>query len=109
MKNYVQRGDTLTFTTPITVDSGEIVKMGEILGIAANDAELGESLDVTVTGVFDLSKVAADEFAVGDPVYYDEAENLVTSEPTENPRIGVATTVAAAASGFVNVRLSAQF
>lgn len=58
-------------------------------------------------GVFKLSKVAADAFAIGDAVYWDAANKLVTTDDGEgdNVKIGAAVTEAPATSGTVNVKL----
>lgn len=54
MKNYVQRGDTITVVASATTVGGAVVAIGDLIGIAAGDAALGEPLDVVTVGVFDL-------------------------------------------------------
>ena len=65
--NFVQPGDTLTIPAPADVLSGGVVIAGTIVGIAAGDADSGDTVDVHVTGVFTLPKVGADAFTLGEP------------------------------------------
>ncbi|AMY70911.1 DUF2190 family protein [Frigidibacter mobilis] len=106
MKNYIQPGTNLTFSAPAAVASGGVVIAGEIKGIAAGDAAIGEDVDVVTVGVFGLPKVAADAFAVGAVVYWDSTAGLATSTATDNTKLGVAVAVAAASTATVEVRLS---
>ena len=51
---YVQRGETLDYknTGDAKIESGEIVKIGEKIGVAACDIEVGETGALAVEGVF---------------------------------------------------------
>lgn len=106
MKNFVQRGETLSIPSPADLSSGDVVKSGSIIGIAAGDAASGATVDVATTGVFELPKVSALAIAVGDIVYFDDATDLVNKTSSGNTKIGVAVTAAANPSPTVNVRLS---
>jgi len=109
MKNYVQKGDTLTLPAPADVLSGAGVIVGSIFGIASGNAVSGASVDVATSGVFTLPKVSALAVAIGDKVYWDSAAKLVTKTSSGNTAIGVAVTVAANPSANVNVRLNGVF
>ena len=106
MKNYVQPGDTLTIPAPATVAAGGVVIAGNVKGIAAGDAESGDSVDVVTRGVFTLPKVGADAFTLGAPVYWDSGDGLATTTSSGNTAIGVAVAAAGASIASVNVRLS---
>lgn len=107
MKNYVQRGENITVPATAAVASGEPVVIGALVGIAAGDAEIGADLDMVTAGVFDLPKVGADAFDIGDVAYLDAATKLMTNNDAAgtNPRFGVAVTVAGATTGSVHIRL----
>jgi predicted RecA/RadA family phage recombinase len=109
MKNFVQRGNTLTLTAPAAVVSGQPIIVGSVFGIVNGDAASGDPMDVDVVGVFNLPKVAADAFAEGAAVYWDNTAKLVTSTTTGNTKIGVAVTAAANPSATVHVRLNGSF
>lgn len=106
MRNFVQAGDTLTIPAPAAVASGEVVIAGDIKGIAAGAAALGEAVDVVTTGVFDLAKVGANAFTLGAKVYWDATAKLATSTSSGNTLIGVAVADAGASTAAVRVRLS---
>ena len=105
MRNFVQKGENLTIPAPAAIASGDVVIVGEIVGIAAGDAAEDEPCDVVTVGVFSLDKVAADAFAVGDAVYWDSANKLATSTASGNTKIGVAVKVAVSGSAAVEVKL----
>jgi predicted RecA/RadA family phage recombinase len=109
MRNFVQRGTTLTLPAPATVVSGAGVQVGSIFGVAAEDCAQGGPVDLTVEGVFTLPKVAAQALAIGDAVYWDAVGKLVTSVGTGNQRIGVVVVMAPNPSGSVDVRLNGSF
>lgn len=105
-KNFIQPGNTLTIPAPAAVASGFPVIAGAIVGIAQGDAASGASVDVTVNGVWELPKVAANAFALGAAVYWDATAALATSTATGNTKLGVAVAAADASTATVNVRLS---
>jgi predicted RecA/RadA family phage recombinase len=107
MRNFIQPGVNLTLPAPAAIVSGEVIVIGELHGVAAGDAESGADFDLVTEGVYALDKVSTDVFAIGDYVFYDAAEKLVTSDDDTgaNALIGIAVTVAANPSGTVNVKL----
>lgn len=107
-KNYIQPGDTITIPAPAAVLSGGVVAAGLIIGIAHGDAAAGEPCDVSVSGVWELPKVAADAVTLGAPVYWDAAAELATIDDAEgdNPKLGLAIEAAGAGAAAVRVRLS---
>ncbi|WP_417809937.1 DUF2190 family protein [Thioclava sp.] len=107
MKNYVQKGENITVSAPAAATSGQGVLIGNLFGIAAGTAAIGEDLDLVTEGVFNMAKVSTDELAVGDFVYWDDTAKLATSDDDTgaNELIGLAVTAAANPSGTVNVKL----
>lgn len=108
MRNYVQAGDNITVTAAAAATSGQGVLVGNLFGIAAGDAAIGEALDLVTVGVFAMPKVSTDVLAVGDAVYWDDTAKLVTADDASgaNAEIGLAVTAAGNPSGSVNVRLN---
>lgn len=109
MRNYVQKGENLTVPAPYNVLSGELAVVGSIYGVAGGNAASGEPVDLTTVGVFELPKVSALAIAIGDKVYWQSAEKLISKTSAGNTYVGVATSVAANPSGSVNVRLNGTF
>jgi predicted RecA/RadA family phage recombinase len=111
MRNFVQPGNTITVPAIADTVGGAAVVIGSIFAVAAGDAKTGEPLDLATVGVFDLPKVAADDVAVGDPLYWDVENSLVTIDDAEgaNSKIGVAVAPAAATTATARVRLNGTF
>ena len=109
MRNYVQPGNNVTIPAPYAVASGGGVKSGLLFGIAAGSAAEAADLDLVTVGVFDLTKVGANSFAVGAAVYWDDTAKLATSTSASNTKIGVAVEAAAADTAAVRVRLNGSF
>jgi len=107
MKNFVQTGNTLTFTAADPVTSGQGVVMGALFGIAATSAAAGVPFEASLTGVYTLPK-AEDDIAAGAALYWDDAEGLVTTDDDEggNLLIGAATEAAGTGAASVPVRLN---
>lgn len=107
MKNYVQKGETLTLAAPDDVTSGQIVAVGNLIGVAAGDAASGDDMDLVTLGVFTLPKTSTDAVAVGDVLYFDAANGVVALDDDSgaNARIGLAVTAAGNPSASVKVKL----
>lgn len=108
MRNFVQRGDTLTFAAPYALASGSGTKVGALFGVASYPADPGFEVELVTVGVFTLPRTGA-ALAAGDPVFWDDTNKAVTASGTGNTRIGVATVPAAADSPTADVRLNGSF
>jgi len=107
MKNFVQQGDMITMIAAGAIASGELVREGSLIGVAATDAAIGEAFEAKTTGVFDLPKTSAQAWTVGQPVYMISGSGLLTNVPgTGNYLAGVAVAVAANPSATGRVRLN---
>jgi len=109
MKNYVQKGENITIIAGAIIPSGQGVLAGLIFGVAAGAATSGETVDLVTVGVFEMPKVAANVFAVGAAVFWDDTAKLMTSTASGNTKIGVAVVAAANPSAVVTVRLNGTF
>ncbi len=108
MKNFVQHGDIVTVIAPSGgVSSGDLVRVGSIIGVACTDAAEGDEVELKTTGVFDLPKTSAQAWTVGARIYAIAASSLLTNVPgTGNYLVGVATAAAANPSATGRVRLN---
>jgi len=111
MKNYVQKGETLTLTAPYAVSSGGGALIGSVFGVASNDYANGEDGEFQVAGVFDLTREtgASTGFTQGALIYWDNANKRVTKTATSNKLIGVAARAAADGDATGRVRLNGAF
>lgn len=107
MKNLIQDGDTITITAAGTITSGDLVVTGALVGVAVNDAALGDLVALQTEGVFTLPKVAG-AVAVGDLVYWDASQSKVTVSrvtDTGDILVGVAVDTSTSGAATATVRL----
>jgi len=109
MKNFVQAGENITVTAAAATTSGDGVKIGNLFGIASGDAETGDPLVLVTAGIFDMPKVAADDFTLGATVYWRSSDGLVTTTSAGNTKVGVAVSAAGNGAASVRVRLNGAF
>lgn len=81
--------NSLVFPVASTVKSGNLVQVGQVVGVAENDAVQGEDgnwyATLKLNGVFELSTLVA--VTVGAPMYVTSA-GVVTTVSTSNKAIG---------------------
>jgi predicted RecA/RadA family phage recombinase len=69
---FVARGDVMNFIAAGAVASGAVVVMGHTLGVALKAAAAsGDVIPVAIEGVFELPKVSAAVFVVGEKLIFD--------------------------------------
>src|SRR5581483_582560 len=107
-KNFVQPGSQLTITAPTGgVTSGVGVLVESLFGVALGTASAGASCDIATEGVWDLAKTSAQAWAVGDKIYWDNANARCDNVATAGFRlIGVAVAAVANPSSTGRVRLN---
>ena len=109
MKNFIQRGDTLTLAAPYDVISGAGALIGSIFGVAAGTAVSGADVDLETVGVFTLPKTSALAISIGDKLYWDDTAKVVNKTSSGNTLVGVAVSAAVNPSSTVSVRLNGSF
>lgn len=109
MRNFIQPGNTVTVAVPHAVSSGEGVLVGALFGVAASPAATGGETEIATEGVFDLAKVQAEGWTVGQPIHWDDTAKCCTTMASSNARIGVAVAVATNPSFVGRVRLNGSF
>ena len=104
---YWQRGETLDYTATEAVTNGQVVSLGNRIGVAGNDIPAGETGAVHGVGVFEIPK-ATGAVTVGQALYWDKAaENITTaagSSPANTPA-GWAVAAAGSSDATVLVKL----
>ncbi|WP_321914813.1 DUF2190 family protein [Paraburkholderia sp. J11-2] len=71
MQNFVQKGDTLTFTNSKAVASGQLVLIGSLPCVACANYPAGIEGEYRTEGVYDVTAVAADIASAGDRAYFN--------------------------------------
>lgn len=71
MKNYVKNGSVLTITAAAAFVSGQVVAVGNTLGVAATDIASGAQGEILTDGVFTVPKVSGAVIANGETLTWD--------------------------------------
>lgn len=106
--NHIQPGEHLTVVSPSggTV-SGEMYKVGGIIGVAQTTTSVGAPVVLSVEGVYEVPKVSAQAWAVGEPLYFVTASRLLTNVSASGHfLVGVVTEVASNPSSVGSARLN---
>ena len=108
MKTFIQHGDCITVPAPAGgTNSGELYKVGAIIGVAATTELVGAPVVLKLDGVFGLTKTSAQAWAVGDLVYMNTTNRVLTNvSATGLVLVGVATEIAANPSATGACRLN---
>lgn len=81
--NYVQPGEVIDFTAGAATVSGQVVRIGQVLGVALQAVANGAVGPAQITGVFTVPKVSAAVIAQGESLVWDASaaafdDNLAT-------------------------------
>lgn len=112
MKNFVQPGRSLSVAAAAAaVTAGQVVIVGNHLGVAANSAAIGEPYEVVLDGVYVLPKATGAAWTQGQPLMWDASASAFAAVGT--PASGDVTaagftafTAAASGDAMGQVRLS---
>lgn len=107
MKTFIQHGDCITLPAPAGGTlSGDLYKVGGLVGVAATTEAEGQPVVLKTNGVFELDKISAQSWAIGDVLFMNGASRMVTNVSAAGLfRIGVATEPATNPSAVGRVRL----
>ena len=103
---FVQSGDVLDHTPGSAVANGRMVVIGARVGIALTAIAANTTGPLAVEGVFTYAKLSTDVMAQGALVYYDAANDRLTTTASGNTLAGFAATAAGSGASTVNVSLN---
>ncbi|QRM19555.1 DUF2190 family protein [Dechloromonas sp. TW-R-39-2] len=103
---YVQPGNVLDYTAGSAVTNGQVLLVGKRLAVALVAIAAGAVGSVAVTGVYAIAKKAGDAPAQGDLLYWDAANNYLTTTVGSNTLAGFAAAAAAGGDATVNLKLN---
>lgn len=107
---FIQPGRTIDYTPSAAVKAGDVVIIGELVGIASRDIEAGMLGAIDLEGVFEFPKDAK-AISAGAKVYWSgtaatsAANDGNTGSPTAYTQIGHAVAAALAGDGVVRVKI----
>ena len=90
MKNFVKDNDTITVTAAADTQSDTYVVMGALRGVCQNTVLAGDDMVLVPEGIFDLPKATGEVWAIGDLVYWDATNGVMTKTATANILAGCA-------------------
>ena len=88
MRNYIQSGGTITAVLAAACASGDIVGIGEIVGIANGAGAIGDEIELDVEGVFEVQKTTGQAWTFGAALYFDAATGKATTTVSTNKKMG---------------------
>jgi len=114
MKNYIQGEDVITVAVshPSSPTSGSPVRIGNFCGAAVGDKQSDGTTVVQVTGVVNVTVKGVDgsgnsAVAVGDKIYYVDADTPVLSKKSSGTFFGYALgAVSSGGTAAINVFLA---
>lgn len=94
-KNYKQPGKVMDYVAGSNITSGQVVVIGNILGVALADIASGDTGSVQIEGVFECPKVTGAVIAQGESLTWDVSagkfdDNLATpatGDVTKQPAV----------------------
>ena len=95
MKNYVQDAETIEVPAPYDVASGGGFLVGALFAIALVAAATGELVRGKRRGAYTLPKATGTAWAIGDKLYWDNTNKVLTKTASGNTLVGAALAVAA--------------
>lgn len=84
MKNYVQDIRQITVTAQKDAESGELVVVNNLVGVACTSAPKGEKVTLTTQGVFKLPSTV--KFDLGEEVFFKDG---LVKKATGTTKVGV--------------------
>ncbi len=106
--NYIQEGKTLTYSnaTGSAIAAGDLVIVGQRVGVALVDIADGASGAVAVEGVYEVAKEASLSVSQGDLLYCDATSGELDKTETDHTLAGYAFADSASSETTVKVKLN---
>jgi len=82
-KNFVHEGTAVEYTAGADISSGDVVAMGDSIGIALTDIANGATGAVAIEGVFTVAKAAGTAWNCGDKLDWDASASAFAKGITE--------------------------
>lgn len=100
---FIQKGNTLSIPSATAVANDRMIILGTRVAISQVSIPAGGSGAVKISGVFAYAKLSADVVTLGQALFYDSANDRLTTTAGTNTAAGFA--VAAAAAGVTTVQV----
>jgi predicted RecA/RadA family phage recombinase len=88
--NFVRNAGYVIYTAGSDITAGDVVDLGDQYGIAVTDIDNGDDGVVRLDGIWDLTLQTNETISVGDRLYWDSSNEVVTETATADTFIGTA-------------------
>lgn len=88
--NFVRKAGYVIYTAGSDISAGDVVDIGDQYGIAVTDISNGDDGVVKLDGIWDLTLQTGETITVGDRLYWDSSNEVVTETATADTFIGTA-------------------
>lgn len=103
----VQKGEVIDFVLSEDVSVGDVIVSGNLVGVATVSGLAGETIGVKIEGVWEIKAKDADVIVVGNTLYFDTTDRVLTTTADGNKKAGVAITGKEANTpGYVAIKLN---
>ena len=105
MTNYICEGEVLEVVAAAPINSGDVIPLSAVVGVATTSGAIGDVVAVRIKGVFSVAKLAGTAWVQGDKLYWDAVAKNATEVTAGNTFMGYAYQVAQAGdvTGFVKL------
>jgi predicted RecA/RadA family phage recombinase len=105
---FIHEGSAIDYTPAVAKTAGDVVLLGDLLGIVRNDIPANRLGALAVEGVFEFPKQAGTALTTGQKVYWDATNLRVAGDPGVGRLVGRVTKDAASADTTVRVLIEMQ-
>lgn len=102
--SFSHAGDRVDYTPGSAVTAGDVVVVGDFIGVAADNIAANTLGSLLISGVFNFAK-AAGAIAIGTILYWDATNDVVSANPGVGLRIGPCTKAALSGDTTVEAKL----
>ena len=102
---YIQRGESIDYTPTEAVAAGDIVKLGNLVGVAKLDIKAGTLGALALSGVYRVVK-GSETAEAGAPVYWNADSGQATFTQGSNKRMGTLVADAATEDAVCLVKIN---
>lgn len=76
---YLSDGETIDYTPDSAVGAGDVIDLGDLVGIAVRDIAASEQGALNVVGMFSVDKKSGETWTQGEPLYWDAGTGTFTN------------------------------
>jgi predicted RecA/RadA family phage recombinase len=103
---FYQKGKAIDYTAANGLSVGQVVSLTNIVGVAMNDVASGAVGAVALEGIYLMPAASGITAAIGDKLYWDDTNNVLTTTSTANAVAGINLTTKATAAANVYCKIN---